>query len=1033
MSENDIVISGISGRYPECDNVEEFWQKLISGQELSSIDEQRWPIEFYINNVISTISLEDVIQNIPEDACVVEISQHPMLVPLIEKSLNQCLYVKMINANSENEVVDILNAIGEIYISGQNLEIENLYPKVKYPVSRETASLSHLIKWDHSHSYFVAKFPDYFYSSKRILAYDIDFMKNDAKFMVDHCIDGRSLFPATAYLFYIWFHLATEKNDEKIEVEFKNVTFHRAIIIQKDSICTLEYTINKATKKFLLYESGSPCVSGTICEPKEKIFPTFDYSSDMDEKILNLETKDVYKELRVRGYDYGSSFQGVVEAASDGSRARVKWTGNWISFADAMLHPYLLASKNRNLCVPTFIEYLRYDPKELFQAIEKENILNVSYDKYANAVYTNGVFIKGLVMTPISRRQDMNGLPCFEEVSFVPFDDHIEFNNEEVRIAENYINLCVRTIKRLDSKKYKIFEDRSINMFDDTFNANYSLYNKLKEALKEKKQLDELLRSLKDEDKQLYFLKLSYKELIKDRINTMLENITDRNLKVVEYNKTPSKINNDVSEIANKYGMKCEYIMLPTEKEEKSLPLNSTDVNFVIFKDSSAELMLDETSQMDKDQLREFLASTQTILRTDGFLLCYYRRKLTNLEKELFVLQNKSLPKLDFEQNLNSLLKETKFKKIFTKSDHFGMVSVLLKKDEVKGIIYEPIVIETQLQEYDWIETIKNELKIKQENRIWLKAKESEISGVIGLTRCLRREPGKERIRCLIADEDLIPLEVLEKDLAINLIRNGTHGNYAIDTIGEETKEIEHAFLDVKTKGDLTSFKWFEAPHKHYTPLQAHRPNNDHVLVHVYYAALNFKDVMVATGRISTNAYPDDGSNIGNIGFEFSGIDENGNRICGCCLKNAMATTMLLKNSDFVLPVPENWTLEDAATIPVVYATVYYGLLIRATLRAKEKVLIHAGSGGVGQAAINVCLGMGCEVYTSVGTEEKKKFLQSLFPQLQDKHFVNSRDVNFEEHILKETSGKGVDVILNSLAEEKLRSSINCLAEFGRF
>ena len=59
------------------------------------------------------------------------------------------------------------------------------------------------------------------------------------------------------------------------------------------------------------------------------------------------------------------------------------------------------------------------------------------------------------------------------------------------------------------------------------------------------------------------------------------------------------------------------------------------------------------------------------------------------------------------------------------------------------------------------------------------------------------------------------------------------------------------------------------------------------------------------------------------------------------------------------------------------------------------------------QAAIAVALSYGCEVFTTVGSQEKKDFLQKAFPQLKDRNFSNSRDLSFEYHILKETKGKG--------------------------
>jgi fatty acid synthase len=73
------------------------------------------------------------------------------------------------------------------------------------------------------------------------------------------------------------------------------------------------------------------------------------------------------------------------------------------------------------------------------------------------------------------------------------------------------------------------------------------------------------------------------------------------------------------------------------------------------------------------------------------------------------------------------------------------------------------------------------------------------------------------------------------------------------------------------------------------------------------------------------------------------------------------------------------------------------------------------------QAAIAIALSYGCEVYTTIGSEEKRAFLKKRFPQLNDKHFSNSRTTEFEWHIRHVTKGRGVDIVLNSLAEDKLQ------------
>lgn len=76
-------------------------------------------------------------------------------------------------------------------------------------------------------------------------------------------------------------------------------------------------------------------------------------------------------------------------------------------------------------------------------------------------------------------------------------------------------------------------------------------------------------------------------------------------------------------------------------------------------------------------------------------------------------------------------------------------------------------------------------------------------------------------------------------------------------------------------------------------------------------------------------------------------------------------------------------SLRDAATIPVAYATIYYALFFYRPISKGKSILIHAGSGGIGLAAIRISLAHGLEVYTTCSTDEKKKFLLEHFPELK--------------------------------------------------
>ncbi|RYP14555.1 hypothetical protein DL765_006288 [Monosporascus sp. GIB2] len=119
---------------------------------------------------------------------------------------------------------------------------------------------------------------------------------------------------------------------------------------------------------------------------------------------------------------------------------------------------------------------------------------------------------------------------------------------------------------------------------------------------------------------------------------------------------------------------------------------------------------------------------------------------------------------------------------------------------------------------------------------------------------------------------------------------------------------------------------------------------------------------------------------------------------------------------------------QDAAC----WETALYALQHRANLRPGESVLIHSGAGGVGIAAIQVAKAIGAEVFTTVSAEEKKKYLVEKLGVNADNVF-SSRDGSFADNVLKATRERGVDVVLNSLAGDLLRTSWRCIGLLGRF
>ena len=344
-------------------------------------------------------------------------------------------------------------------------------------------------------------------------------------------------------------------------------------------------------------------------------------------------------------------------------------------------------------------------------------------------------------------------------------------------------------------------------------------------------------------------------------------------------------------------------------------------------------------------------------------------------------------------------------------------------------------------RDFEWVpklQKVMREVPITDSTRIYVSSQGQPPSGILGFVKCLLQEEGTEHIRCILDPENeldlnfeypsTILLSIIENDLVLNVVRNGKVGSYShlpIEIL--DTKTSEHAFVSALVPGDLSSLSWVEAQvaNPSYSMQEGTSTN-----VKIAYAPLNFRDALLAAAAIPTESKSS--YNSPHLGCEFSGWDINGNRVMGIAGRGLLATSGWV-DPTFVWPVPANWTLKEAATIPVAYSTAFYALHMKGRIQPGQSVLIHAGTGGTGQAAISIALAHECEVFTTVGTQEKRMYMNKLFPQIQDDHIGSSRDTSFEEQFLQVTNGRGMDIILNSLEGEKLMAGIRCLTPGGKF
>lgn len=232
--------------------------------------------------------------------------------------------------------------------------------------------------------------------------------------------------------------------------------------------------------------------------------------------------------------------------------------------------------------------------------------------------------------------------------------------------------------------------------------------------------------------------------------------------------------------------------------------------------------------------------------------------------------------------------------------------------------------------------------------------------------------------------------------------------------------------LDVETPGMLNSLV-FVSDDAACEPLKS-----DEILVEVRACGINFKDVFVALGQMQESMKMT-GECSGIVSAVGSSCDHQfkiADRVC-CWNGTPYASQSRVKTCSAQL-IPSTMSFIEAASFPVAFATAYYGLLEVARLQAGQTLLVHAASGGVGQAAIMIAQDIGARVIAMVGSEDKATFLKSEY-NIREEFILSNRKKGFKDSILRLTDKVGVDVVLNSTSGYTLQESFECLAPMGTF
>ena len=271
--------------------------------------------------------------------------------------------------------------------------------------------------------------------------------------------------------------------------------------------------------------------------------------------------------------------------------------------------------------------------------------------------------------------------------------------------------------------------------------------------------------------------------------------------------------------------------------------------------------------------------------------------------------------------------------------------------------------------------------------------------------------------------------EFVEIDEKLHILRVETHSQLTADVhVASQTQKSDIQFitdlyaaqLACKTPGLLTSLHWVDGGLSF--PLQP-----DEVYIKPSAVGTTYHDVMIMQEKIPETQLGLECAGEVFLAGELSGF-QPGDRVVA--FGPGKFRTDIKVKADFVCQIPTEISLNHAAGLPMSFGIAWHLLMEIGRLRKGQKVLIHAGAGALGQAAIQLAQYIGAEIFATVSSDEKKQWLIEK-RGLSAEHIFRSRDTFFASEVMRATQGRGVNVVINHLGGEVQSASWDCVGPYG--
>ena len=227
--------------------------------------------------------------------------------------------------------------------------------------------------------------------------------------------------------------------------------------------------------------------------------------------------------------------------------------------------------------------------------------------------------------------------------------------------------------------------------------------------------------------------------------------------------------------------------------------------------------------------------------------------------------------------------------------------------------------------------------------------------------------------------------------------------------------------LEITSRGQLDNLQLRAASRR--------KPGPGNIELRIHATGLNFRDVLNALGM-----YPGDPGPLGNecagvVTAVGEGVEHLAVGDDVVSMVDRSFATYVIAPAALTVRKPPQLSFVEAATVPVAFLTAAYALRDLGRIRKGDRVLIHAVTGGVGMAALQIAKHAGAEIIGTAGSPVKRELARALGVH----HIADSRSLSFEGEVRRVTGGEGVDIVLNSLAGDFIPASLRVLKPGGRF